>query len=671
MSAPTKSFRFVSSDRRVREDRRFVVGKGRFAADIAMAGVRHVALVTCPHPAARIVAIDKSRGAELFPACITCSTAASSPRRPSPLLAGLDTPNVPRRPLAVDVARYSGEWVAAVVADTRALAEDAAELVQVDYEPLPFVLDGEEAYAPGSPLVHEAHGSNVLLDRTFVWGEVEKDFAESPHRLSLKVKWGRSSTVPIETFGVLASWDPWREVLDVQASIQMPRFPDQVALALKLPGSAVRVHNDVDVGGSYGVKRGIKHAVLVGFLSRRLGFPVRLLEDRLENMRGGDAHGPERNFDLELAFDDAGVIRSMKMRALDNVGAYAGRSPFQLGKPISAIVGPYRIKSVQYQAIAVTSNKTTQEAVRAFGQSPTNFAIERAIEEVAAHRGLDRLEVRRRNLIRAEQFPYLIPSGTTYDSGDYHAVIDKVLARADYPRAHRRARPAAQRGAARRHRHNCSRPIVRRRTPVMESRPTVARSRPRSAMPAAWIRERRTSATAMASPRTTRAVYSAGPKSSRSSKPHVHTAAPTATIAAVIIARPFRLQRAGRVPPKTLPRTRRMMPTARSRPLITVGKDPKSKSSQIGGAFRIATAPITSNTQPSARSEAFRIALASSQECTPCRVIRRHRHGVYVRRPLRSAQHGSGAPAQRCGNDGTPSSLAGCNAPGLPHDGET
>ena len=397
-------------------------------------------------------AIDKTE-ALAFPACTTCSTAASLPPRPSPLLAGLDTPNVPRRPLAVDVARYSGEWVAAVVADTRALAEDAAELVQVDYEPLPFVLDGEEAYAPGSPLVHEAHGSNVLLDRTFVWGEVEKDFAESPHRLSLKVKWGRSSTVPIETFGVLASWDPWREILDVHASIQMPRFPDQVALALKLPGSAVRVHNDVDVGGSYGVKRGIKHAVLVGFLSRRLGFPVRLLEDRLENMRGGDAHGPERNFDLELAFDDAGVIRSMKMRALDNVGAYAGRSPFQLGKPISAIVGPYRIKSVQYQAIAVTSNKTTQEAVRAFGQSPTNFAIERAIEEVAAHRGLDRLEVRRRNLIRAEQFPYLIPSGTTYDSGDYHAVIDKVLARADYPGAGRRARPAAQRGAARRHRH--------------------------------------------------------------------------------------------------------------------------------------------------------------------------------------------------------------------------
>jgi 2-furoyl-CoA dehydrogenase large subunit len=272
----------------------------------------------------------------------------------------------------------------------------------------------------------------VLLDRSFVWGEVDKDFAASPHHLSLKVKWGRSSTVPIETFGVLASWDPWREVLDVYASIQMPKYPEQIANALKLPASGVRVHHDVDVGGSYGVKRGIKHTVVAGYLTRRLGFPVRLIEDRMENMRGGDAHGPERNFDIEVAFDGDGVIRSMRMRALDNVGAYAGRSPFQLGKPVSAIVGPYRIKSVAYRAIAVTTNKTVQEAVRAFGQSPTNYAIERTIEEVANALGLDRLEVRRRNLIRHEEFPYLIPSGSTYDSGDYHAVIDKVLARANY-----------------------------------------------------------------------------------------------------------------------------------------------------------------------------------------------------------------------------------------------
>ena len=142
MSAPAKSFRFLSSDRRVREDRRFVAGKGRFAADIVLAGTRHVALVTCPYPAARIVAIDKAP-ALAVPGVHYVLDGRELAAATAPLLAGLDTPHVPRRPLAVDVARYAGEWVAAVVADRRALAEDAAELVHVDYAPLPFVLDGE------------------------------------------------------------------------------------------------------------------------------------------------------------------------------------------------------------------------------------------------------------------------------------------------------------------------------------------------------------------------------------------------------------------------------------------------------------------------------------------------------------------------------------------------
>src|SRR5476651_2474629 len=430
MSAP-HNFRFVSTDRRVREDRRFVAGKGKYVADVVLSNTKHVALVTCPHANARIISIDTSRALKM-PGVHYILDGAELAAATLPLMTGLDTPNVPRRSLAFEVARYSGEWVVSVVADTRALAEDAAEEIDIEYEALPFVLDAEQALEAACPLVHEAHGSNVLLDKTFVWGEVDKDFAASPRKLSLRVKWGRSSTVPIETFGVVASWDPWRDMLDVYASIQMPRYADQIGIALKLPVSSVRVHYDVDVGGSYGVKRGIKHTVLVGYLARRLGFPVRLIEDRLENMRGGDAHGPERLFDVDVAFDDNGIIRSMKMRALENVGAYAGRSPFQLGKPIGAIVGPYKIKSVQYRAMAVVTNKTTQEAVRGFGQGPTNLALERTMDEVANALGLDRLEIRRRNMIRHEEFPYTIPSGTTYDSGDYHTVIDKVLANTSY-----------------------------------------------------------------------------------------------------------------------------------------------------------------------------------------------------------------------------------------------
>ena len=348
------------------------------------------------------------------------------------LAVGVDAPKVTRWALARGVVRYAGEWVAAVVADSRALAEDAAELVEVEYEALPHVIDPEAALAPDAPLVHPAHGSNVLYHRKFVWGPVEEMFAKAEHKLSFRAAWGRSATVPIETFGIAAQWDAGTQILDIWASIQMPKYPDQTARALRLPGNAVRVHFDVDVGGSYGVKRGIKHTVLVGYLAKRLGVPVRLIEDRLENMRGGDMQGPDRFFDMQVAFGRDGTIGAMKIRAVDDVGAYAGRSPFQLGKPVSAICGPYRIPAIEYEPTSVMTNKTPQEAVRGFGQAPTNFAIERAIDRVARCLGMDRIELRKKNLIRKDEFPYTIPSGSTYDSGDYGTVLDKALVAIDY-----------------------------------------------------------------------------------------------------------------------------------------------------------------------------------------------------------------------------------------------
>ena len=222
--------RYVSTDRRVREDRRFVAGKGKFVADIDLPEMKHVALVTCPHAAARIASIDK-RAALAMPGVHYVVDGRELAAATLPLMTGLDTPNVPRWPLAVDVARYSGEWVAAVVADTRAQAEDAAEAIDIDLRAAALRARCRSRRSTRRPLVHQAHGSNVLLDKTFVWGEVEKDFAASPRKLSLRVNWGRTSTVPIETFGVVASWDPWREMLDVYASIQMPTLcrPDRRA----------------------------------------------------------------------------------------------------------------------------------------------------------------------------------------------------------------------------------------------------------------------------------------------------------------------------------------------------------------------------------------------------------------------------------------------------------
>ncbi|HEX3969973.1 MAG TPA: xanthine dehydrogenase family protein molybdopterin-binding subunit [Stellaceae bacterium] len=426
------NFRYIAKKRRPKEDRRFIAGAGRFVADVNFPGMLHVGLVASPYPFARIRGID-TKAALALPGVHAVVTGAEIVAGTDPTLPGVDAPKVKRWPLAHEYARYSGEWVAAVVAESRALAEDAAELVEVDYEPLTPVTDPEQALDPASPVVHPDHGSNLLFRKKWVWGAVDADFAAADHTLSFGARWHRSSTVPIETFGVVAQWDYAQQMLDVWASIQMPKFSDQLAKALRLAGNAVRVHQDVDVGGSYGVKRGLKHSILTGFLAKKLGVPVRLMEDRLENMRGGDAQGPDRIFDMQAAFNRDGVIKSLKIRALDDCGAHAGRAPLQLGKPVSAICGPYRVNSVEYEAISVTTNKTPQEAVRGFGQAPTNFAIENTIDRVAAALGMDRIALRRVNLIRADEFPYMIPSGSTYDSGDYHTVLEKALTAADYP----------------------------------------------------------------------------------------------------------------------------------------------------------------------------------------------------------------------------------------------
>ena len=437
VTKPHREFRYVSKKRRVKEDKRFVTGRGKFAADINLPGTLHVAMVSSPYACAEIKSI-KTDDALALPGVHYVLTGEELSQHINPLLSGLDLPDVKRLPLAKGRARYAGEWVAAVVAESRHIAEDAVELVEIDYDSLDHVIDPEEALKPGAPLVHPENGSNVFFNRKWVWGEVEKDFAEAAHTLAFRARWSRNSTIPIETFAVTANWDDGKDQLDVWASIQMPKYPEQIARALRMPVNGVNVHFDIDVGGSYGLKRGIRQTVIVGYLTRKLRRPVRFIEDRLENLSGGEMHGPDRIFDMQVAYDNDGIMSSLKIKATDDCGCYPGRAPLQLGKPVSAIVGPYRIGSAEYEATSVSTNKTSQEAVRGFGQGPTNFAIETAVDKVARSLGLDRDEVRRRNLIRSDEFPWRIPSGSNYDSGDYHAVLTKVMEAARWDEIHTR-----------------------------------------------------------------------------------------------------------------------------------------------------------------------------------------------------------------------------------------
>ncbi|MBM09456.1 MAG: aldehyde oxidase [Magnetovibrio sp.] len=435
------NLRYISKKRRVIEDERFVCGTGKFVQDIQLSDTKHIAIVQSPYAKANIISINSKPASELD-GVHAVLTGAELANHTDPIRFGLNLPNVTWYPLAVNMVRYVGEWVAVVVADNPYLAEDAAELVEVNYEALDPIIDPEEAYTDSKRLVHPEHGSNILYEGHFCWGPVEEDFAKSDFSLSFRVRWGRSSTVPIETFGVVAEWDEGREMLEIWASIQMPNFVELLASAMRIPLNSVRLHQDVDVGGSYGVKRGIKHAIIVSYLARKLRNPIRLIEDRLINMSSGDAHGPDRIFDTNIAFNKDGKVNSLKIRALDDAGAYPGRGPFQLAKPISAIVGPYKINSVEYDAISVTTNKTGQVPVRGFGQSPTNYMLETAIDRVARHLNQRRLDIRIKNLIKNDEFPYLIPSGSSYDSGDYLGVLQKTLDRADYENLMKRRKNA-------------------------------------------------------------------------------------------------------------------------------------------------------------------------------------------------------------------------------------
>lgn len=428
-----------------KEAERFLRGQGRFIADLSLPGTKHMALVSSPHAHARIRAIDTSAALKM-PGVCTVVTGAELAAHTNPIGNYLYKKNVEWYPLAFEKAHYAGEWVVAVVADTRYQAEDAAEAVLVDYEPLAPVVDMEAALAPDSPLVHEAVGSNVLWHRDLTWGDVDGDFARADVVVRDRLYWGRHSGVPIETFGVLACYHVADDLFEFWGSWHMPYVPDRVSRGLKVPMNRVRIHYDVDVGGSFGSKCGYKHAILTGYLARKLHAPVAFQEDRLENMRSGDAHGPNRLYDVAAAAMKDGRITSLKMRVIDDQGAWPMIGVIQIGKPITALVGPYKIGSCQYDATLVMTNKAVQGAFRGLGQSPTNFAVERIVDLVAEQLGLDRVAVRERNLIERGDFPYAIPTGTSYDSGDPPLLLRRVLEMADLERWKRYRAEARERG---------------------------------------------------------------------------------------------------------------------------------------------------------------------------------------------------------------------------------
>ena len=440
--------RWVGQSIRRVEDPKFLRGRGGYIADLVTPGTLHAAVLRSPHPHARIVAIDTTAAAALdgVHAVITGAQAAEL-TDPLPDF-GPDPANHTWRCLAVDKVRYVGEGVAVVVADTRYLAEDALGLIEVEYEPLPAVVDPQAALAEGAPLVHEPLGSNCAYDRTFDFGEVERDFAEADVIVRDRLRWHRSGGQPLETVGAIADFDHGTgELTAYTNSLSFTSYLFMVAGTLKMPANKLDIRQ-VPAGGSFGSKLFVtKPLVLAGMCSRAVGRPVIYLEDRVDNISNCDHHGSDRIYDVELAVMRDGTLRGIKIDTVDDYGAYIQFGVGHHGNALAQVTGPYKISSVRYRVRAALTNKNQQGAYRGFGSEVNNWMLEQMVDKAARELGIDPVQIRRQNFIQPSDFPYFIPTGNVYDSGNYAAVLDQTLELADYD--HWRAEQVKAREAGR------------------------------------------------------------------------------------------------------------------------------------------------------------------------------------------------------------------------------
>ena len=413
------------------EDPRFLRGEGRYIDDIKLPGMAHAAIVGSPHAHAKILAI-RTEAAEKLPGVIAVVTGKDVAERANPLPSFGAGPII-QDMIAVEKVRHFGETVAAVVAVDRYVAEDACDLIEIDYEPLPVVLDANEARKEGGPLVHEKLGTNVAYERTFSFGDVDKAFEEADRTVGASLYWPRSTGMPMDTNGAVADYDRGSGVLTIYGnSMNFTYFLWLYAMTLKIPASKLRLV-PVAAGGSFGSKF-FMHKVpcFTAFLAIVAGCPVKYVEDRAAHITNNDHCGSDRQYEASLAFDDDGTFQAVRISCTDDYGAYMQFGTGTHGNALSQIVGPYRIQHVEYSLAAILTNKNQQGAYRGFGAEVSNWVIERLVDLAARDLGVDRVDIRRRNLIAADQFPYRTPTGNIYDSGNYQGVLEKVLAEVDY-----------------------------------------------------------------------------------------------------------------------------------------------------------------------------------------------------------------------------------------------
>jgi carbon-monoxide dehydrogenase large subunit len=438
--APGTADRLVGKPVRRVEDARLLTGLGRYVDDRAAPHALHLALLRSDQPHARIVGIRTHEAASMpgvagvfvwqdLQTLIRPAVATSrmSGYQPTPIHA-----------LANGVVHFVGEPVAAVLATSRYLAEDAAEAVEVHYEPLPFAGDAEAAARPDAPLLHQGLASNVLVERAFVRGEVDAAFADAPIVVGGRFRFHRKTAVAMEARCYLAEVDPGRDALTLYTSSQVPGIVrDALADLMSLPGNRLTVVAP-DVGGGFGAKTSLyQEEMLVCVLARKLGRSVKWTGDRLEDLLS-TSQAFDECVEAELAVDNDGRILGLRADVVGDIGAYsiypwtAGIEPVQV---VSFLPGPYRVPCYRGHVRGVTTPKSPTGPYRGVGRPTSTFVMERLVDMAAQRLGLDPAAMRRLNLVRAEEFPYRTPSGIVWDRSGFVEGLEAAVARFGYEAA--------------------------------------------------------------------------------------------------------------------------------------------------------------------------------------------------------------------------------------------
>ena len=416
-----------------KEDEALLTGRARFIDDMEpVPGLRHAALLRSPHPHAEIRAIDVSRAAAC-PGVYGVLTGADIAAATRPIPSAVRVP-IDYYPIAVDKVRYAGEPVALVAAEDRYVAEDALELIEVEYRPLPPVIDLKAAIGEDSALLHEAVGSNVVHHRSFRYGDPETAFAEADRVVRLDWTFPRYSSTPMETYGAIAQFEPAPDRYTIWSNFQGPFILHALMCgALGVPGNRLRLITSPQSGGSFGIKQGMyPYMVLLAAASRLLDMPLKWVEDRLEHLVGSSA-ASNREDAVEAAFRSDGTLTGLKFHNLVDVGAYIrAPEPASVYRMHSASNGAYGVRNIFVDNRLVVTNRLPIGLNRGYGGPQFFFALERAMDAGARALGIDIAEIRRRNFIPRDAFPYRAPAGSLYDAGDYEAGLDKALELAGY-----------------------------------------------------------------------------------------------------------------------------------------------------------------------------------------------------------------------------------------------